>query len=223
MRQPNYPRFGAIGVATPQANPTVEPEFQALAPDGVGVYVTRLTSQAKNSRLRLKNYLRQISRAAASFDTLPIGVLGFACTGSSYLLGRSEEARLVEAAGSPFPVITATRAIESALADLGARKIALISPYPDWLTEASVDFWRDGGYDITAVSRIAGQRDDTRSVYEVPEGYYFMMGDNRDNSQDSRFIGGIPETHLVGEAVRIWMHMDGIELPDWGRIGTKIQ
>ena len=42
-----------------------------------------------------------------------------------------------------------------------------------------------------------------------------MMGDNRDNSRDSRFIGAIPETHLVGEAVRIWMHMDGLEWPEW--------
>ena len=60
-------------------------------------------------------------------------------------------------------------------------------------------------------------------VYIVPEGSYFMMGDNRDNSRDSRFIGVIADKYLVGEAVRIWMHMDGIEWPQWGRIGTKIQ
>lgn len=85
------------------------------------------------------------------------------------------------------------------LAELNSAK------YAPFLREQSVELSQSGG-----------------SAWQVtiPNGKYFVMGDNRDRSEDGRFWGFVDERHLAGKATYIWMHKEaGLHIPSFSRAG----
>lgn len=165
------PEYGrAVGVATPQANTTVEPEMHALlGAAGFTVLAARLVSAKSDSRERLVDYFDCLPQTLRQFDVAPLAAAGFACTGSSYLVRREDEERRLDAASrrAGFPVVSSAQAIRAALRALGATRVALLSPYPAWLSEAGQQYWRDAGLHLTSVAGLPEDMLDTRGIYRL--------------------------------------------------------
>ncbi|WP_372623330.1 hypothetical protein [Falsiroseomonas sp.] len=165
-----YAPKGLIGILTPQANTTVEPEMAIMTPSGLSFLTARLCSAKPSMDERLHDYFEIFGEALREFANAPLSAAGFACTGASYLVGARREdaavASLSERAG--FPVVTATIAIADALRAVGAERIALLSPYDDALHAASEAYWSARGFIVVASFSVFRHSQEFHPIYSLP-------------------------------------------------------
>jgi maleate isomerase len=162
-----YAPRGLVGVLTPQANTTVEPECSILWPRGVAMVNARLMSDKPSLNARLADYFDNYDQALTQFANAPIGAAAAACTGASYLAGREREAEAAADISSRhgYPFITAATAVVDALRALGAHRIGLVSPYPDDLNRASTAYWQSHGFDVAEIASAVTRSDSFHPIY----------------------------------------------------------
>lgn len=148
-----YGARGTLGLLVPQANTTAEPEVQAMLDPDIALLTGRLTSPQPEMKERLVDFLSGMDGFISTFSNAPLSGLGFLITGSTYHFTPEQEDHHFEklSAKYGYTVVSAAQSIRRAFKCLGAKKIGLVSPYPDWLTQKSMAYWKRCGVEICAV------------------------------------------------------------------------
>jgi maleate isomerase len=138
-----------IGLIIPSSNRMVEQEMVRHVPPGVQAHVMRLRMTGAH-RVTLAELMPQVEEATRTLTDAKCDVVAFHCTANSMSEGLDGEQRLldgVKRAGAPHATTTAT-AIRHAFDTLGARKIVLLTPYSQHMTDEEAEFLHSAGYEV---------------------------------------------------------------------------
>ncbi|MFT2092986.1 signal peptidase I [Paraglaciecola sp. 2405UD69-4] len=107
------------------------------------------------------------------------------------------------------------------------QQLTPLEKYTEQLGDVTHQIYRKPGRS-NYTSRYFKQPGTQNDEWIVPEGHYFVLGDNRDNSEDGRFWGFVPEENLVGKAVAIWISFEfdrvpSSWVPSWIPTGVRFE
>jgi len=142
-----YGARARIGLMLPYDNAVIEPEFARTLPSGISAHVVRTT---KTDRLELAE---ESLRLAPVMQHLRADLALYACNASTFIKGREWHdeflKRFQQAAGVPSE--SANSALIRLAAHRNLRRLAIVTPYPEWLLEPLRKFFTDSGFDVANI------------------------------------------------------------------------
>jgi arylmalonate decarboxylase len=158
-----------IGVIIPGVNVNLEPEFYRVVPKGVSVHTSRMLLLGKATQ---ESYLKMeldTERAAQELATAEVDVVTWACTSGGVLLKpRTIEEKIRQIAGCPA-ISTLTSAI-AALKALGAKRIALGTPYVSFINESEIKSLVEAGFKVVSMYglELGENQEERRGIARIP-------------------------------------------------------
>ena len=167
----DHTKNSRLGIATPQANPTVEAEMRRIIPNNIDYCVLRLLSKSSDPKTRLIDYLVNLpENIKTQFSDLSINTLLFGCTASTYLLGEEIEKEILANASEALGgarIVTAAGAIKKLLIAEKITRVGMLTPYPEWLQVYAEEYWSRSGVEVVAVQRVDIGSEDTYKIYDL--------------------------------------------------------
>lgn len=174
---------GRIGLIIPSTNTINEPEFQRMAPEGVTIHTGRATSLGPFSEEYFVRLAETGLDQATLLGTAEVDVLAYGCTSGSIVYPME---KLVPALRSRVgvPVVATAGAVVAALQALGIRRVAVATPYPDFINEAERRFLEGHGFAVTSVLglRLGETQEERRAIGRVPPQHVYRLARQADRA-----------------------------------------
>jgi maleate isomerase len=164
---------GMIGLIVPSNNTVILPEFYSALPDGVTAYETRMRVEGELTPEILRKMVGDAEAAADLLRQTQVDFICYCCMASTIVKGWVWERDLLArfASKARKGVTSANCALRDALTALGAKRVALVTPYPDDLNALLPAFFSAGGFEVTAVAGTPVR--DVAAVREIPPDQVF--------------------------------------------------
>ncbi len=158
-----YGTIARIGLIIPSPNVVIEPEFNAMKPEGVSIHATRLLLTAGTSE-GLKRMAEGTEKAAQLLGTAKVNIIAYGCTTGSLVKGLGWDQELITRIEETtnIPATTTSTAVIRAFNQLGVRKVALGTPYSQELSRLEKDFFEGHGIKVVNMKGLDIHGEDMR-------------------------------------------------------------
>ena len=180
-----------IGLIYMASSTVMEPEFYAMAPEGVSTHTARIhLPEASVQGLRNMMEGDEVESAAALLANAPLDVITFGGTSATFLEGLGNDRKVIqriESASAGVPGSATSTAAVRALTTLGVKKLSFVGPYINEVTERGRGFFEQSGFEVTGAHGMEVRGDREINAIALEQTYAFAR-ERVEDEADGVFI-----------------------------------